>query len=95
MARIRADLVGAIHVGGVVLMAGDEVPPGVKIHTSRLDAADISGGDANDGVLAKPHHAAGVATWRAYADQIGATYAPDADKAAIRAAVAEVEDADA
>lgn len=37
MAKIRDDLVGAIHAArGVVLMAGDAVPSGVVVHDSRL-----------------------------------------------------------
>lgn len=37
MAKIRDDLVGAIHAaGGVVLVAGDTVPVGVVVHESRL-----------------------------------------------------------
>ncbi|WP_053387003.1 hypothetical protein [Leucobacter japonicus] len=31
MAKIREDLVGAVHVDGYVLVAGDEVPDGVSV----------------------------------------------------------------
>lgn len=31
MAKIREDLVGAIHVDGFVLVAGDDVPEGVRV----------------------------------------------------------------
>lgn len=40
MAKIRDDLVGAIHAaGGVVLVAGDTVPAGVTVHASRLSGS--------------------------------------------------------
>ncbi|MGO3325320.1 hypothetical protein [Gordonia sp. (in: high G+C Gram-positive bacteria)] len=29
--RIRSDLVGVVHIGGVVLAAGDTVPDGVTV----------------------------------------------------------------
>lgn len=31
MAKIREDLIGAVHVDGHVLLAGDTVPKGVKV----------------------------------------------------------------
>ncbi len=39
MAKIRNDLVGAVHVDGHVLYAGDEVPDGVTVGDHVLDAA--------------------------------------------------------
>ena len=39
MAKIREDLVGAVHVDGHVLYAGDTVPDGVTVGDHVLDAA--------------------------------------------------------
>jgi len=43
MAKIREDLIGVIHLGkGVTLSKGDDVPAGVEVHESLLQAAATS-----------------------------------------------------
>lgn len=44
MAKIRDDLIGVVHVGGVVLSAGDEVPDGAVVADSLLAPAAPSRG---------------------------------------------------
>lgn len=47
MAKIREDLTGAVHVGGVVLFAGDDVPAGVKVGQWLIGDSSAAGVDSS------------------------------------------------
>lgn len=50
MAKIRDDFEGAVHVDGFVLMAGDEVPDGVRVgsHLTGVEPEPVSDGAGDD-----------------------------------------------
>ncbi|GAA1323125.1 hypothetical protein ACFSWE_08605 [Leucobacter albus] len=50
MAKIREDFEGAVHVDGFVLVAGDEVPEGVRIgaHLTGVEPAPVEDPDTDE-----------------------------------------------